>query len=107
MANWPSYSETRFPLLGLTKIDRVAWRFVCLDWHSGGTRPDAPGTVGPQYRTKAGALADLTRYAADNGTLKQTLQHHNQRQRWAPKIRPRQGTISGGDFLCQHNISVL
>lgn len=66
MADWPAYTPTRFPPLGLSRCpgyrQPTVWRFV-----DPADRPDAPAPVGPQYRTKGEALADLDRYAKDAG----------------------------------------
>lgn len=51
---------TRFPELGYARIDATTWMFV--DAESG-------KQVGPQYRTKGGLLADLTRYALESWGL--------------------------------------
>jgi len=51
-------TKTRYAELGVTRIDRSTWRFVAMDG-------EAP--VGPFYRTKTEALADLERYAAFYG----------------------------------------
>ena len=67
MAQWPSYSPTRFPAIGLSRLEAGLWRWVSLDWPGGGTTPDSPSAIGPQYRSKGEALADLERYATDNG----------------------------------------
>lgn len=67
MAEWPKYTETRFSMLGVSKCAPGLWRFVSLDWEGGGTKPDAPSAIGPQYRTKGEAVSDLDRYARENG----------------------------------------
>jgi hypothetical protein len=64
---WPSYSKTRYKYVGLSKCDANLWRFVCLDFAGGGTRENAPSVIGPHYKTKHEALADLSRYAVDSG----------------------------------------
>ena len=67
MAQWPAYSPTRFQHIGLSRLERACWRWVALHWDGGGTTPDSPSAIGPQYRTKAEALADLERYARESG----------------------------------------
>lgn len=67
MAYWPSFTQTRFKYLGLTKADTNLWRFVCLDWESGGTSKFSPAAIGPYYKSKGEALADLNRYAEEYG----------------------------------------
>lgn len=66
MAQWPKYSATRFDILGLSQCGRSLWRYVALDEPS---KLDCPNVVGPHYRTKAEALADLERYARDGWGL--------------------------------------
>lgn len=63
---WPAYTQTRFRYLGLSQCAPSLWRFVCLDWQGGGTTPQAPAVIGPQYRSKLEALADLDRYGREN-----------------------------------------
>lgn len=63
-AQWPAWTPTRFKYLGLSRVERSLYRWVCLDFEGGGTRPDAPACIGPHYRTQAEALADLQDYAA-------------------------------------------
>lgn len=67
MAQWPSYTATRFRYIGLSRIEAACWRWVSLDWEGGGTTPDSPSVIGPHYRTKAEALNDLERYAISCG----------------------------------------
>ena len=52
-------TPTRFEPLGLDRIGREWSYFDCSD-------PNNPRRVGAVYRTKLEALADLSRYAADN-----------------------------------------
>jgi hypothetical protein len=52
--------RTRFPRLTYQRQGDV-WRFIDND-------PDCgPAVVGPQYRTQAELLGDLTRYAQESG----------------------------------------
>ncbi len=53
-----SLRPTQYDGLCYTMQDRSLWRFV---WTGDGGQV----TVGPQYRTKAELLADLTRYATE------------------------------------------
>jgi len=66
VADWPRYSETRYRYIGLSRVAPALWRFVSLDWEGGGTTPDSPSAIGPHYRSKGEALADLARYAEDS-----------------------------------------
>ncbi len=50
--------KTRFPELGYTQLSTDLWRIVSTDGNQ---------CVGPEYRTKAELLADLSRYATDYG----------------------------------------
>jgi len=62
MAQWPNYSRTRFPELGLCRMAAGLWRFAAV---GADARADGdPAPVGPQYRTRCEALADLARYHA-------------------------------------------
>lgn len=61
MADFPSYAPTQFRALGLSHVARGYWRYVALD-----SRPDWPAVVGPQFRTKAEALAALPEYGQRN-----------------------------------------
>lgn len=67
MAQWPSYTPTRFACIGLSKLEPGLWRWVSLDWQGGGTTPDSPSAIGPHYRTKGEAMGDLDRYAREGG----------------------------------------
>lgn len=60
MAQWPAFTPTRFPEIGLTQCAPDLWRWV---------DTETAAIVGPQYRTKAEALADLERYAFENWGL--------------------------------------
>jgi hypothetical protein len=64
---WPQYTATRFRYVGLARCAPGLWRWVSLDWEGGGTAPDSPSVMGPQYGSKAEALGDLERYARENG----------------------------------------
>lgn len=77
MARWPSYSETRFPELGLSQLDRELWRYV--DITDPETRDSRPPVVGPHYKSKEEALADLADYHRRNWeetTITRTLLDH-------------------------------
>ena len=52
--------STRFNAIGYAKIRPGYWSFIA---------QDDKVQVGPQYRSKAEMLADLTRYAADSWGL--------------------------------------
>lgn len=62
MAQWPSYTATRFRFIGLSRLEAGLWRWVSLDGVG-----DAPSVIGPHYKSKGEALADLERYATDSG----------------------------------------
>lgn len=51
-------TRTRFRELGVRRVDARTWRFVSTDGDS---------DVGPEFRTKAEALAALEDYAAEYG----------------------------------------
>ena len=55
-------TKTRFDILAIGQIERSCWRFF--DVSDG-----EPRCVGPLYRTKGEAMADLTRYAKDSWGL--------------------------------------
>lgn len=67
MEQWPAYTPTRFPLLGVSQCGPRLWRIVSLDFEGGGTTPGAPAVIGPQYRTKGELMGDLARYAVESG----------------------------------------
>ena len=54
--------RTRFDILGYQQIDHDCWRVMDLS-------DGRPSVVGPQYRTKAELLGDLTRYAREVWSL--------------------------------------
>ena len=54
-AEWPNFTATRFPGLGVTKTGPV-WRFMV-----------EGATVGPQFKTKLEAMAEVGSYAREYG----------------------------------------
>lgn len=66
MADFPSYERTQFRYLGVSRLSRTLWRFVCLDWAGGGTRPEWPSAIGPYFRSRAEAMAALPEYGERN-----------------------------------------
>lgn len=59
---WPKFIRTRNPHLGLSCLDKNLWRFCDI------TDPSRnPSPVGPSYRSKTEALADLSSYERSAG----------------------------------------
>ena len=56
---WPNYAKTRYRELGLANLDVGLWRFVYI---SDKNQLRSPPVVGPHYKSKIEALADLERY---------------------------------------------
>jgi len=63
MSAWPSFLPVRVSPLGLTNLGRGNWQYV-------DTSGPRPLQVGPIYKSKGEALADLDRYAIDGGWVK-------------------------------------
>lgn len=62
--DWPRFLPVRVAPLGLTHLGGGLWQYVDT------SEPGRVSQVGPIYKSKGEALADLDRHARDSGWLK-------------------------------------